>query len=343
MSGFAAVWDRLPRPLDPFASFKMKMGLVVASAITFVAFMFWVGTGWQLRYTLLAAMAGSLVFAVFLAHGMTSPLRRMTAAARAMARGDYTVRVRATSRDEVGQLAAAFNQMAADLGAADEYRRGLIGNVSHELRTPIAALHALLENVVDGVAEPDAETMRMALSQTTRLGELVANLLDLSRVEGGAIPLQLELFRVDEFVDDAIEHVAIAPADVRIAVAVSPSDLAAVADPARLRQVVVNLVDNAVRHSPSGGLVSVQASVGELGGLRLDVCDEGPGIPPGERELVFQRFSRGATSAGGTGLGLAIARWAVELHGGTVEVVDVRMGCRIRVTLPDLTTAEELA
>ena len=343
MSGFAALWDRLPRPLDPFASFKMKMGLVVASAITFVAFMFWVGTGWQLRYTLLAAMVGSLVFALFLAHGMTSPLRRMTAAARAMARGDYSVRVRATSRDEVGQLATAFNQMAADLGAADEYRRGLIGNVSHELRTPIAALHALLENVVDGVAEPDADTMRMALSQTTRLGELVTNLLDLSQVEGGAIPLQLELFRVDEFLRDAIEHVAVAPTDVRIAVDVAPSDLAAVADPARLRQVVVNLVDNAVRHSPSGGRVSVQARAGELGGLRLDVCDEGPGIPPGERELVFQRFSRGATSDGGTGLGLAIARWAVELHGGTVEVVDVRTGCRIRVTLPDLAAVEELA
>jgi signal transduction histidine kinase len=107
--------------------------------------------------------------------------------------------------------------------------------------------------------------------------------------------------------------------------------------------VVVNLVDNAVRHSPAGGRVSVQASAGELGGLRLDVCDEGPGIPPAERELVFQRFSRGATSDGGTGLGLAIARWAVELHGGTVEVVDVRTGCRIRVTLPDLATVEELA
>ena len=126
---------------------------------------------------------------------MTSPLRQMTAAARAMARGDYSIRVRATSRDEIGQLATAFNQMAADLGAADEYRRGLIANVSHELRTPIAALHAVLENVVDGVAEPDADTMRMALSQTERLGELVTNLLDLSRVEGGAIPLQLSTVR----------------------------------------------------------------------------------------------------------------------------------------------------
>jgi signal transduction histidine kinase len=220
MSGFAAVWDRLPRPLDPFASFKMKMGLLVGSAIILASFTFWIGASWQFRYALLAALVTSLALTQFLAHGMTSPLRQMTNAAGAMARGDYSRRVRATSRDEIGQLATAFNQMAADLGAADEYRRGLIGNVSHELRTPIAALHAVLENVVDGVAEPDAETMRMALSQTARLGELVTNLLDLSRVEGGAIPLQLELFQVDQFLHDAIEHVAVSPANVRIAVVV---------------------------------------------------------------------------------------------------------------------------
>jgi signal transduction histidine kinase len=350
VSGFAAWWDgrlaavrdRLPRPLDPFGSFKVKMGLLVGCAITLAAFTFWIGASWQFRYALLAALVTSLAITQFLAHGMTSPLRQMTNAAGAMARGDYSRRVRATSRDEIGQLATAFNLMATDLGAADEYRRGLIANVSHELRTPITALHALLENIVDGVAEPDAETMRMALSQTARLGELVTNLLDLSRVEGGAIPLQLRPFRVDEFLHEAIEHVAISPADVRITVEVSPSDLMAVADPARLRQVVVNLVDNAIRHSPAGSRVSVLASAEEPAGLRLDVCDEGPGIPPAERERVFQRFSRGATSAGGTGLGLAIARWAVELHGGTVEVMDVRMGCRIRVTLPDLATAEEL-
>src|SRR3954454_13671884 len=236
VSRLGAAWDRLPRPLDPFASFKVKMGLLVASAIILVAFMFWIGEGWRIRYTLLVALVAALGLTQFLAHGMTSPLRQMTAAARAMARGDYSVRVRATSRDEVGQLAAAYNQMAADLGAADEYRRGLIANVSHELQTPITALHALLENVVDGVADPDPDTMRMALSQASRLGELVTNLLDLSRLEGGAIPLQCKPFRVDEFLRQAIEHVAVSPGDVRTAVKVSPTDLVAVADPARLRQ-----------------------------------------------------------------------------------------------------------
>lgn len=329
-----ALWERLPRPLDPFASFKVKTGLLVAGAITLASFTFWIGASWQFRYALLAALVTALVVTQFLAHGMTSPLRQMTAAARAMARGDYSIRVRATSRDEIGQLATAFNQMAADLGAADEYRRGLIANVSHELRTPITALHAVLENVIDGVAEPDSDTMRMALAQTERLGELVTNLLDLSRVEGGAIPLRHERFDVDAFLSDAVAHVA---GREIVEVRVSPPALTAVADPARLRQVVVNLVQNAIRHSPPGGRVSVLACAAAPSGIRLDVCDEGPGIPAAERERVFQRFTRGATSDGGTGLGLAIARWAVELHGGAISVADVRAGCRISVTIPEPT------
>lgn len=339
MSAIAEFWDRLPRPLDPFASFKVKTGLLVGGAILLASFTFWVGASWQFRYALLAALATSLILTQFLAHGMTSPLRQMTAAARAMARGDYSLRVRATSRDEIGQLATAFNQMAADLGAADEYRRGLIGNVSHELRTPITALQAVLENVVDGVVEPDPETMRIALSQTERLGELVTNLLDLSRVEGGAIPLQISRFDVDEFLRDAVEHVSVSTADVPVALKVSPPDLKAVADPARLRQVVVNLVDNAIRHSPVCGRVTVLATR-EAVGLRIEVTDQGPGIAPTERERVFERFTRGATSDGGTGLGLAIARWAVELHGGAIEVMDTESGCRIRVSIPEPMTGE---
>ncbi|NOP99139.1 MULTISPECIES: HAMP domain-containing sensor histidine kinase [Mycolicibacterium] len=335
----AEFWDRLPRPLDPFASFKVKTGLLVGGAILLASFTFWIGASWQFRYALLAALATSLILTQFLAHGMTSPLRQMTAAARAMARGDYSLRVRATSRDEIGQLATAFNQMAADLGAADEYRRGLIGNVSHELRTPITALRAVLENVVDGVVEPDPETMRMALSQTERLGELVTNLLDLSRVEGGAIPLQISRFDVDAFLHEAVEHVSVSATDTPVTVKVTPPDLKAVADPARLRQVVVNLVDNALRHSPAGGRVAVLAAR-DASGLRIEVTDQGPGIAPAERERVFERFTRGATSDGGTGLGLAIARWAVELHGGVIEVMDTESGCRIRVSIPESAMGE---
>ena len=147
--------------------------------------------------------------------------------------------------------------------------------------------------------------------------------------------MQLSRFDVDTFLREAIEHVSVAAERAPVEIDVSPRGLHAVADPARLRQVVINLVDNAIRHSPAGGRVWLQARR-EGSGLRLEVADDGPGIAAGERERVFQRFTRGATSDGGTGLGLAIARWAVELHSGSIEVMDNGMGCRIRVDIPDM-------
>lgn len=115
---------------------------------------------------------------------------------------------------------------------------------------------------------------------------------------------------------------------------VSPAAATVTADPERLHQVLVNLLDNAVRHGPADGQVRVLA-VADHSGLRLEVADDGPGIDPAERALVFGRFTRGERApGGGTGLGLAIARWAVDLHGGTIAVVDSDRGCRIRITLP---------
>jgi len=158
------IWDNL-RPLDPLGSIKVKIGVLVAASILAAAFVFWIGLGWVPPLTFITAVAVALLVTQLLAHGMTSPLRSMTAAARAMAHGDYSRRVRATSRDEVGQLAHAFNQMASDLEIADRQRRELIANVSHELRTPISALQAVLENIVDGVTPQDEHTLRTALAQ----------------------------------------------------------------------------------------------------------------------------------------------------------------------------------
>ena len=324
------ILDRMPRPLDPLRSFKAKTGLLVVAALFFASLMFWVTARWPFRYALVLALLVSLAVTQILAHGMTSPLRSMTAAARAMATGDYSRRVRSTSRDEIGELARAFNQMAEDLEAADRYRRELIGNVSHELRTPISALQALLENVVDGVEEPDPARMRVALDQTERLGRLVAELLDLSRVEGGAVQLERELFPVREFLDDVVRQ---SEDPRRVTVDVQPPHLRADADTSRLHQVVANLVDNAFRHGPARTEVVVRARP-DAGGVVLEVEDDGPGIAPGERSRVFERFTRGGSTDGGTGLGLAIARWAVDLHDGHIEVLDTAEGCCIRVSLP---------
>jgi signal transduction histidine kinase len=327
----------MPRPLDFVPLIKLKLGLVILASGMAGLTVFWSVLGWRPPATSLTAVGVALLISQILAHGMTRPLREMTAAAKAMARGDYSRRVRATSRDEVGQLATAFNQMAADLAAADRQRRELIANVSHELRTPIFALQAVLENVVDGISDPD--TLRTALAQTERLGRLVTELLDLSRIDAGVVPLDRERFDVAAFLAAAVREAEVATTaagrDVRFAVDAVPGK--AVADPVRLHQVVANLLDNAARHSPAGGTVTVTAS-SDAEHLVIEITDEGPGIPPDQRARVFERFTRGERAAGhsgGTGLGLAIAQWVVELHGGSISVVDAPPpGCRIRVALP---------
>ncbi|WP_405115297.1 HAMP domain-containing histidine kinase [Micromonospora sp. NBC_01405] len=335
----------LPRPLDPVRSIKVKLGVLLVTSGAAGLSYFWYAIGWLPPMTSATAIGLALITSQVLAHGMTSPLREMTAAAGAMARGDYSRRVRATSRDEVGDLAHAFNKMAADLAAADQRRRELIANVSHELRTPITALRGVLENLVDGVAPTEPAALRTALAQTERLSHLVADLLDLSRLDAGVVPLRRTQIDVADFLDEAVEHAAATAAgvgrDVRFRLDPLPAPLTVYADPARLHQVFANLLDNAARHSPTGGTVLVSAEERD-GHLHFEVTDEGEGIPVDERSRVFERFTRGDRSrGGGTGLGLAIARWVVELHGGAIAVLDpdpphpsAHPGCRIRVSLP---------
>ena len=267
---------------------------------------------------------------------MTSPLREMVSAARAMAAGDYSLRVRATSADEVGELARAFNAMAAELAEVDRGRRDLVANASHELRTPIAALQATLENLVDGVVQPTPELLTTMLHQAERLATLVTQLLDLSRLESGAIPLQVRRFEVAELLDAAVDEARLQATDATVVVDVAPPGLEAEGDVERLHQVVANLLANALRHSPPGGTVTVRGRANGTG-LELEIRDEGSGIPPGEAQRVFERFYRAdkARSDGGAGLGLAIARWIVELHGGSVRPeTGEPSGCRMVVELP---------
>ena len=331
----------LPRPLDPVRSIKLKLGVLLVSSGAAGLSYFWWYFGGIPPVTSAIAIGLALVTSQVLAHGMTQPLREMTAAARAMARGDYSRRVRATSRDEVGELAHAFNQMAADLATADRQRRELIANVSHELRTPISALQAVLENLVDGVAAADPATLSTALAQTERLGRLVTELLDLSRIDAGAQPLKLAVLQVEPLLADVVAEAGVmavaAGRDVRLDAFTRQDAATIVADRERLCQVLVNLLDNATRHSPPGGTVTAIA-YRTGAGVTIDVCDEGPGIAPADRARIFERFTRGErATGGGTGLGLAIARWAMDLHGGTIAAVDPPdgRGCCIRMTLPD--------
>lgn len=338
------------RPLDPLRSIKMKLIVIIGTMVALFTLVTWAGDRLDVGVlrTFPVALVCSLVLTQILARGMTRPLREMTAAARAMARGDYSQQVHTDSQDEVGELAAAFNSMAQDLDTLDTQRREMVANVSHELRTPVAALRAQLENLADGVVSPSPEELESALGQVERLSRLIGYLLDLSRLEAGAADLELAEIEVGPFLAEAATQsrhaVSESGRELDWEVTTTPSDLRVVADAERLHQVVANLLGNAARHSPAGGKIYLAGryeSVPDT--VLIEVQDEGPGIPVKDRQKVFERFERGnapgqrsGQSTGGTGLGLAIARWAVSLHGGTIEVVDPThgTGAMIRVTLP---------
>jgi two-component system sensor histidine kinase BaeS len=326
--------------LDQVTSVKVKLGLLVAVSVTVAAVVAATGASSDVPFWLSIPVTVALALGVtqLLAVGLTSPLREMTAAARRMARGDYSGRVTATSGDEVGELARAFNRMAEDLAAVDRQRRELVANVSHELRTPLAALCAVLENLVDGVAEPDPVALRTALDQAERLSALASDLLDLARVDAGESALATAAVPLLELLEQSVAEARVTGREVTYDVRVSPPGLSVEADPARLHQLVANLLDNASRHSPRGGLVSVTAEATPAG-WRLEVADDGPGIPTADRDRVFERFGTLSETegGGGTGLGLAIARWVSDLHGGSIHFVDPeppRRGARVRVDLP---------
>ncbi|MFI6501751.1 DUF4153 domain-containing protein [Nonomuraea typhae] len=332
------------RPLDFLGRIKVKLGLVIVLAVgvAFVVNEVGINSGFSREVRIAVAAVLALIMVQWLARGMTKPLREMASAAQTVAKGHYSLRVRATSRDEVGELARAFNAMATDLAEVDRQRRELIANVSHELRTPITGLRAVLENVVDGVSTPDPVTMSTALAQTERLGRLVTQLLDLSRLDSGARLIEPEAIELAPLFEQAVREAGLAREDVRLDAGVHPG-LVVRADPDLLAQVLANLLDNAVRHSPPGALVTI-AGEGQGSGVRIIVADQGPGIPAEARARVFERFSRldsgRAADAGGSGLGLAIVKEIVELHGGSIHIGD-GAGCRMVVDLPGRTTMAE--
>jgi len=196
----------------------------------------------------------------------------------------------------------------------------------------------VLENLVDGVQEITPETLRVMLRQVERLGALVSQLLDLSRLESGAMPLQRRPFHLRPVLEDAANESRMHTPEVEVAVAVEPMGMQADGDPDRVHQVVANLLDNALRYTPRGGTVEVEAQR-VRGGVTIEVRDEGPGISEEDSSRIFERFYRAdaarSSEDGGAGLGLAIARWIVDLHGGRIHAERREPhGCRMVVELP---------
>jgi signal transduction histidine kinase len=281
----------------------------------------------------LAAGGASLVVGGVLAYGLIRPIRRLTAATGAVAGGDLSQRVAAAPGDEIGELAASFNAMAAGLEKAESLRRDMTADIAHELRTPIAVLQGNLEGVIDGVLPATPENLQPLLDQTHLLARLVDDLRTLALADAG----QLSLDRVPT--DPAAlarsvtaQYAAQAEAkQVALRAETAAGLPPARFDPQRISQVLGNLLANALRHTPEGGSVVCRVTGDEGQGpdsqrppshVTFTVSDSGPGMPPEALPYVFDRFYRAERSRsrhdGGAGLGLAIARKLVEAHGGRI-------------------------
>ena len=290
----------------------------------------------------------TLIVGLLLSRRMSRPLSNLTAATRAVAAGDLSVRVPTRYPGEVRELAIAFNQMAEDLARADALRRNLTADVAHELRTPLSVIRGKLEGVLDGVYPATPEHLEPVLEETELLTHLVEDLCLLALAEAGQLSLEKRPMDVGDLLRDAQVNFSPQASDRGVTLALDlPSELPqVVADWRRVTQVLGNLLTNALRHTPEGGCVTLSAAAtpprsGGAGGgmVEVTVADTGMGISPEDLPYIFERFWRGEKSrsrvGGEIGLGLAIAKQLVELHGGTIGVESAPGGgSKFRVTLP---------
>jgi signal transduction histidine kinase len=316
-----SIYPDRPPPESPEASFLTDM----TRAIT---------------YSALGATAVALLLGFLLARTLTRPIRELTAAIRALAKGDLGQQVSVRTRDEIGQMAASFNQMSADLAHASQLRRQMTADIAHELRTPLSLILGYTESLSDGKLPATQETFDIMYDEAQHLSRLIEDLRTLSLADAGELPLNRRPVDPRALLERAA--LAYMPQAQRQGVAIeleAPSDLPeAEADPGRIEQVLDNLMSNALRYTPAGGRLVLSAEAnGDKVSLRVE--DSGAGIPSEELPYIFERFYRADKARqrheGETGLGLAIARSIVEAHGGSVSVVSaLGKGTTFTIALP---------
>lgn len=275
---------------------------------------------------------------------ITSPVKRLTEASRKLAGRDYASRIpeKEIQDDELGELAASFNDMAEKLEQTELMRRQLIGDISHELRTPLTAIKGSMEGLIDGVLAADESTYQQIYREADRLQHLVEDLQELSRVEAVQFKLKINAVKPAQLVDEAVT--SIMPNFNKKGVSLSlslPDRLPEIpADPDRVLQIFANLLGNALQFTPKGGKVNVSVS-DNPGFLEFSVTDTGVGIQPAHLPHIFERFyradpSRSRANGGGSGIGLTISKSLVEAHGGTIRVesAGLNQGSSFIFTLP---------
>jgi signal transduction histidine kinase len=289
----------------------------------------------------LIALAVSVVIAVLLARSVYRPVRRVTEAADRMAQGQYDQEVPVAGPREIKGLASGFNQMARQVRMAEQKLRYFVADVSHELRTPLTSIRGFAQAMLDGTADDEATRSRAAQvieDESKKMIRQVNELLELSRMQSGQVEMAREPVDVKDLIEHCQEVFAIRAEEegVTLRVEVEPL-MPVVGDADRLEQVFSNLLDNALKHSPSGSQVTIVGGNVAMKSVVITVADSGPGIPPEQLAHVFERFYRAGAERTGTGLGLAIVREIVVAHGGGIEVSSSPgEGTEFTVTLPTI-------
>lgn len=284
--------------------------------------------------------AVAILLGLLLTTQFTKPIRALKKGAARISNGDLAYRVEAKSRDEFGELANSFNSMAASLDSSEQSRRRLFADIAHELRTPLAVIGGTVDAMLDGVYEPNPGNLNSIKEETEVLTRLVGELRDLTLAESGHLKLELEPTNLAELVQRRVSQAEVIARGKNVSLVMDiASGLPEVeADGRRIEQVVANLLDNALNHTPSGGTVTIAVSP-DKDGVLVSVADTGEGIPAEHLPYVFERFYRvddaRSRKTGGAGLGLAIAKQMVELHGGRIRVEsEVGKGSKFYFTLP---------
>lgn len=286
----------------------------------------------------LVAGLGGILFGVVMSRSLTAPLSKLAEAAKAIGARNLSQRVEEKGSDEMIAVARAFNEMAADLEQAERLRRNLLADVAHELRTPLSVLQGNLRAILDEVYPLEQAEIARLYEHTRFLGRMVNDLHVLAQAEARQLPLDLEEIDLAEVIAGAVD--AFRPSADTKGVTLRrelPAGLPPIGvDKARITQVLQNLLANALRHTPAGGTITVQAEVAE-DTIRLAVSDTGEGIPSEHLPHVFDRFYRTdagrSRDRGGAGLGLAISRAVVEAHGGQISVASAGPGAGTTFTV----------
>jgi signal transduction histidine kinase len=286
----------------------------------------------------LVALAFALVVAALLSRTITRPLRDLVSGVRRFAGGDYGTRVPLAGPSEVAEMGTAFNEMASEIQRARGSEQAFLADISHELRTPLTSIQGFAQAIVEGEARGDAvsHVAEIIHRESRRLVRMVEGLLQVARLESGAQAIAHEDIAPSRLVEGAVAALEVQAKDAGVTFDVAGADaLPSVrGDPDKLAQLFLNLLDNAVKHSPRGATVQVRGERDD-GAVLIRVRDAGSGLPQGAQARLFQRFYRGDNARDGAGLGLAIAQAIAQAHGGSISAANVGGGgAEFAVRLP---------